>query len=301
MKPWGVIARFESLCVPAFFTVSSFLFFRKCWFLGFGNNDAAYLKFIKRLVIVYFFYFFLLSPVIISNRGYMDMRLMESIGTFMLDLLLRYTYPGSWFLSALVVSTTIVYFCGKYIKTYWLLLPLLALHIYVYNTELFPQNVQVLYDWYEEHIRTMRLSFTAALFPVCLGSVLSHPRLLLFYGKIKDYNKYCLLALGVLFAAYCLTGGIVYSYFLLVLIFVFFYNLDLPSNPIYKRLREYSILFFFWHFIVIQVFKMIYGEEVFHLFGVSLFFVVVVIITIISTVILALENKKYFRWLTYSH
>lgn len=297
----GIIIKYESLCVPCFFIISSFLFFRKCWITGFPNSESSYFKFIKRLIIIYFFYFILLSPIIIPNREYLSMGITTGINTFLIDFFMRYTYPGSWFLSALIVSVTIIYWVGRYIKTYWLLPPLLILHIYVFNIDLFPDNWHGLYEYYEEHVRTMQLSFTAALYPICLGSVLSHPRMIDLYKILEYYNKYCLILLMGLFAIYCIMDSILLLTTITILLFVYFYNLDLHFSPVYHRLREYSILFFFWHFIVIQILKIAFHDDIYNVLGIYLFPIVLLIITIIATTILYLEEKKYFRWLRFSH
>ena len=116
----GGINKIQGLTVPIFFVISSFLFFRKS-FSCLKDNNKLYLKFIKRLGIVYLFYFILLSPVIINNRGWFDMDLVTGALSFIKDVFLRYTYPGSWFLSALVMATTIVFFLGKKIN-HWVIL-----------------------------------------------------------------------------------------------------------------------------------------------------------------------------------
>lgn len=300
---WGwVISCFQNLCVPGFFIVSSFLFFRKCWGIGFKNSNNAYFKFIKRLALVYLFYFLLLFPVIIHNRGWLDLGFVVGLEIFLMDFLLRYTFPGSWFLSALMVSTTLIWLWGRCFKTYYLLVPLWFFSLYVYKTELFPEEMQILYNWYESHVRTMRLSFTAALFPVCLGSILAHPKVLFFTQRLKPYNNNLFLALILItFCLYCYKDIIGLKDILLTLIFLYSYNVDLKEKQFYYRMREYSILFFMWHFIVLEIFKVTCNKQEFDIFGIWLFFIVLAVIYLISTMILFLENKKYFNWLKYSH
>ena len=299
----GVISGYHSLCVPGFFIVSSYLFFRKCWNQGFKNSNMSFVRFMKRMSSIYLFYFILLSPIIIINRGWFFMGLEQGLYTFFLDILLRYTYPGSWFLSALMVSVTTVWICGRYIKTYWLLGPLWILFLYVYNIELFPKELQDGFVWYEQHVRTMKLSFPAALFPVCLGSVLAHPKVQKMIDKMIPYNFLVLLFTIALFTGYCVCDSIGLKVVLLTFVFVYFRNLQLRGGHIYIRLREYSILFFMWHFIVLEIIKVILHkkEQDFDMFGIWIFLIVLLAIFAISTIILFLENKKIFKWLKFSH
>lgn len=296
----GGINKIQGLTVPIFFVISSFLFFRKS-FSCLKDNNKLYLKFIKRLGIVYLFYFILLSPVIINNRGWFDMDLVTGALSFIKDVFLRYTYPGSWFLSALVMATTIVFFLGKKINHWVILIISFVLLLYIYNVELLPTKYRFLYNWYDIHIRDIKLSFPVALFWISMGACFAKINENL--ERLEKY-KYGLWILFLFFyiSTYFLPINELSTVFMVAVLIIIFYNLKFKRHlNIYLKLREYSILFFFWHFIVLQVIKVALHNRQFEVLGVWLYPITLGLVLIISTLIVYLENKKYFKWLRYSH
>lgn len=306
LKLGRVIQVLQSFAVPEFFVISSFLFFRKCFSEGIPNSKKHLKKFVLRLAYVYLFYFVLLSPVIIPNRGWFSMGVVSGALTFFEDLLLRYTFPGSWFLSALVVASTIVFILLSYrIKPYLLIGIFFLLHLYISNVNSLPENLQMFYLYYEEHIRDIRLSFPVALFWVGLGALMAYPP---FQSDLCKLQKYKILVWATFFVAFiCEYYKIgfrgVFGTLIVVCLFLIFYNINLKTAPIYKRLREYSILFFFWHFIVLQIFTIIFHDATtaIEVLDVWLFVITVIAVFFISTFILWLENKRGMNWIKYSH
>lgn len=300
----GVIGVLQELSVPGFFVISSMLFFRKCHKMGLNASGQYYWKFAKRLALVYLFYFILLSPVIIPNRGWLQAGFPNGLGLLVEDVLLRYTYPGSWFLSALIVATTIVYLLCKKINPWILLGCFLALHLYIFNVDKLPAFCHVFYDWYETHVRTIKLSFPIALVWVAMGACLASPKVL---RSLPDLKKHTAIVWSVFVLSFileyfhllCING--LGRILMVACLIVIFYNMDLTPSPLYKKLREYSILIFFWHFIVLQIYKVIYHEAEFQVFGIWLYPMALIPVFIISSIILWLEDKRWFGWLKYSH
>lgn len=300
----GVIVNLQNLGVPGFFVISSFLFFRKCFAKGMGESNGIWLKFVKRLALVYLFYFILLSPVIVSNRGWFSMDFVSGISTFVMDLLLRYTYPGSWFLAALAVATTLVYFLCKRLSLWLLLGIFFLLHLYISNVEKLPSNFQTFFWWYEEHIREIGLSFPVALFWISLGACFAMPSVIEKLPAAKKLKLYLWGLFLLLFVAdnlpFVSVHGILEAFMIICLI-ILFYNMDFNPSPLYKRLREYSILFFFWHFIVVYTFRTLYHGHHLEVWGVWFYPLTLLIVFAIASTIMYLENKRYFKWLKYSH
>lgn len=298
----GVINKLQGLSVPVFFVISSFLFFKKV-FSSSNSRNQLLIKFVKRLGIVYLFYFILLSPVIIPNRGWLNLDLITGIKTFLIDILFRYTFPGSWFLSALIVSTTIIFFLCKKINIWILLGIFFILHFYIYNVELLPSSYGSLYTWYEMNIRGITLSFPVALFWTTMGACFAKLNINNNIKKIDCYNH----TLSILFLFIFIISFIptkingLENVFMVPLLIIIFHNLRLKPSEIYFKFREYSILFFFWHFIVLQVIKVITSNQQFDILGIWLYPITLIPVIVVSSLILYLENIKCFKWLKYSH
>lgn len=84
-------------------------------------------------------------------------------------------------------------------------------------------------------------------------------------------------------------------------LFVSFYNWNLESKPIYKMMRQSSILIFTLHFIFIGIFRMICPNVELLQHGLFLYGVLVLLCLLSSVVILRLKNFKIFSWLKYSY
>lgn len=298
----------QELGVPVFFAISSMLFFRKCGQATcYSENSRCYLHFIKRLTLVYGVYFVLLLPLIIRNKGYLTMDFLTFLSEFAKDLFLRYTFSGSWFLSALVMATTIVYLLSKKVTPWLILVAFFIFHLYLHNAEKLPKGYQSLIIWYELNIRDIHLSFPNALVWVSLGACtvnlkmlerVSKPQWLYYVGWslflaffLMEYFDFGINGLGTFLMVVCLI--------------TLFYIMKLKPSVAFKRLREYSVLMFFWHFIVIVVFgfvfKRIFSATPFDILGMYFFPVILIIVITISTVILWAEKKRGFSWLCYFH
>ena len=247
----------------------------------------------------------LLSPIITQSRGWFDVGFIMGLKLFLMDIFLRFTYPGSWFLSALIIATTIVFFLGKKIN-YWILLCIFfILYLYIYNVQSLPESYKLLYEWYENHIRNIQLSFPVALLWISMGAGFAK---LNINGKLVQLAKYqyilwfCFIFI-FLFTLTCgpiLVNGL-NNIFMVALLTILFYNMKLKPASTYRIMREYSILFFFWHFIVLKIINIIFNEQSFDFLGIWIYPITLISVVLISTIILYLENKRYFKWLRYSH
>lgn len=78
--------------------------------------------------------------------------------------------------------------------------------------------------------------------------------------------------------------------------------IDLPSSSIYKRLRSYSILMFFFHFSIagkMRYFTAIVGDS---LLTNWLYYLIVVTMSVLfAEMVLRLEKTKYFAFLKYTY
>ena len=301
----------QDLGVPVFFVISSMLFFRKCSLVvSFDESWRNYLHFVKRLTFIYGVYFVLQLPIITRSKGYLTMDFPIFISEFIKDLFLRYTFSGSWFLSALVIAVTIVFLLYNKVTSWLLLGVFFMLHLYLYNSVKFPEELQYFIKWYELNIRDIHLSFPNALVWVSLGACLANSKTLEYISKMKRFYLYCVLVFAVsffmeYFAVFVRGIGM---FFMVVCLIVLFYNIQLKNSVIFRCLREYSVLMFFWHFIVIWLFgwmcKRLFGIvsfDILNIFGMYFFPIILVITITVSSVILWAENKHSFGWLKCFH
>ena len=104
----------ESLAVPEFFVISSFLFFIKARKNGF-SFDVLW-NFEKRLVLLYLFGVIVWLPIILIQNDYGKEGIINGVGFFVRDFFFGHTFDASWFLGALITSMPIVWPLGKYLK-----------------------------------------------------------------------------------------------------------------------------------------------------------------------------------------
>ncbi len=274
--------------------------------VGGENQWFTVLRFNKRIGILYLVWFLIDSPYIIANKDYFrTMGIVETVTCFLKDLFLSSTFPGSWFLSALVVSVVLVYGLSRVIGKWPVLVISLLISIYIQGQELFPESWHGAYDWYAANIRKdVVCSFPFALVWVSMGQVLAS--LNAQKDKEKALMSQCWLwcGLGIVYFIMVLTGSPFYwKYLLVVLLFSAFFRLDIETAPVYKRMRNASILVFLFHFSIAgkkSLFLNMLGvsNTAYHI----LYYLLVVLVSLIfAFTVLWLEKYKLFKWLRYTH
>ena len=107
-----------AVAVPVFFVISAFLLFSKTY--GQECNGGGYLSviqlFTKRILILYGIWLLVEIPWIILNKPYFTEPFFNGLFDFIKDLLFASTFPGSWFLSALVVGVWVVFLLSRVVK-----------------------------------------------------------------------------------------------------------------------------------------------------------------------------------------
>lgn len=89
--------------------------------------------------------------------------------------------------------------------------------------------------------------------------------------------------------------------FMVLSLFALFYNWKLESKPIYKMMRQSSILIFTLHFLFIGIFRMLCPTVEILQHGLILYVVLVIMCLLSSYVIMKLKDYKLFSWLKYSY
>ena len=302
-KPW------TSAAVPVFFLISAFLLFNKVERLsGGGQKRIAILNFTKRIGILYMVWFVIDLPYIIANKGYFtSYGVMESIGVFVKDLLLSATFPGSWFLSALVVSVLLV--CGlSYILGKWFTFAIaLLISIYVTGQSWLPESMHGLYDWYAGSVRKeVMLSFPSALVWVSMGQLMTSNKVKECIDVVKSKDRTLLwIGIAVIYVIKAMMdkGSYNLNYLLVPMLFLGGLTAALAPSNAYKFLRETSIIMYLFHFSIAgkkSLFLNMIGQSgtVYHI----LYYLIVVMASLLfAMLILRLEKRNFFGILRYTH
>lgn len=289
---------FVSIAVPMFFVISSALLFSKLY----SMRGGGVLKYIKRIGILYLSWLVIDIWYIIARKTYFDMSFGHGILEFVKDLIFGTTFPGSWYLSASVMGVLIVYSLSRVVNRYVVSLITLLIALYVAYAKILPDAMQIPYNWYATNLREeVSLSFPAQMIWISLGQILS-------YWLVKIENeKRILLPLSAGLFIVVLTANYFFSLLLLKIIlvltlFTFCLLVQLPPSDIYKRLRNYSILMFLFHFCIagkMELFCRYVGDN---LATNWLYYILVVFLSIsFSEALLRLEKFKFLKFLRYTH
>lgn len=286
--------------VPMFFVISAFLLFRKIRQsqLSGQQERGILLHFTWRLFLLYSFWMVVQFPLVIHTRHYLSMSFLEFIYNFLLDIAFRSTFHGAWFFSALVVGTWLIYFASKILKdkTIWILPLFVAL--YIYHADDLPVQYQTFWFLYQENVINPQNSFLVSLFWISAGFILANPDII---EKIENLRNSYVMG-GLFCIAWLLSIMLLDSRVIMVLpLFVLFYNWNLESKPIYKMMRQSSILIFTLHFIFIGIFRMVCPNVELLQHGLFLYVILVLLCLLSSLVILKLKDCKIFSWLKYSY
>lgn len=302
-KPWMAAA------VPVFFLISAFLLFRKMERIklndkvrGGGNQWVTIIR------ILYLVWFVLDSPYIIANKGYFtSYGALETLGGFIKDLFLGSTFPGSWFLSALIVSVVLVYGSSQLVGKNVTFIISIIISMYVMSQNWLPESLHGLYDWYAAHVRKeVNCSFPFALVWVSMGQVMATEKAV---NRIESIDKkgrlaLCLMTGAAYFAMTVMASGAWYLNYILVPLFMMLgLTAQVTPSETSKFLRETSILLFLFHFSIAGkkgLFLNLIGNAdiIYHI----LFYMIVVGVSLaFATVVLTLEKHKIFKFLKYTH
>lgn len=221
---------------------------------------------------------------------------------FVKDLIFATTFPGSWYLSASVMGVLIVYGLSRLVNRYVVFMITLQIALYVSYANILPETMQIPYNWYATNLREeVSLSFPAQMIWISMGHILS-------YWLVKIENeKRVLLPLSAVIFIVVLTAIYFFPLFILkvalvLALFTFCLLVQLPTSDIYKRLRNYSILMFFFHFSIAGKMGLSCRFIGDNLATNWLYYILVVFISIsFSEAVLRLEKFKFLKFLRYTH
>ena len=304
MKPYVRIA------VPIFFVVSSFFFFKK-------NPDISNLKvYIKRLLFLYLFWFIFWLPFYsYSHRDDLfQISPLNGVVFFFQSFFFGSTFEASWYIMASIIGTLIVFLWGRIFNN--LVLLLLGCLIYIIAVlgttyhDLFC-TFGLLNDWFREYTGTnMTVSFPVSIIYICIGKYLSD----IFYQQNFGSKRNMLLII-IFFSILGLQLEYQFvepyflcddSFFFLIPVSVCIVLLALSlqvSIPKAKVLRKISTIVYCSHYSLIFLCSMVSFVflDITELTPFSKFLVALFGSLFLCFIILALESKKYFKWLKFSY
>ena len=221
---------------------------------------------------------------------------------FVKDLFFGTTFPGSWFLSALLVSVVLVYVGCQTIGKYAVLGIALFLSLYVSCIDMIPEYMRVLYEWYATNVRQeVILSFPSQMIWVAIGMVIG-TNLDYIIPRKKAIYPWVLGLTIVCYVASLFLHIILVKYIWVISVCLNGFFIDLPDKHIYKRIRNYSILIFLFHFSIagkMSLFCSFVGDT---LLTNWLYYIIVVMVSIaFAEVIIRLEKVHHLEFLKYLH
>ena len=218
---------------------------------------------------------------------------------FIKDLLFATTFPGSWFLSALVLGVWIVFLLRRVVKEEIVFVLSLFVSLYIiYNG--FSDGLRGPLEWYSQNVRDeVGLSFPISLVWVSMGQLMAkYKKKVLKSGSPIILGMSCL----VIYICYLLLPSYLWTYPLAIALVWFASVVNLHERKSYKTMREASILVFLFHFTIAG--KMPYFLNIVGSDAVVFRFIYYVLVLVVSLAfaftVLWLENKR-FHFLKYLH
>lgn len=293
----------QNLGVPIFFILSSFFFFNKSVNNNFKTENLLY--FIKRIGYLYIFWFIVNIYFIHIDKNYFGKGIAGFLYLFR-DILFSYTFPGSWFLSGLVISVTFIFILKKNSIPNWIVFSIsLLIYILLYNYKYLPHMFQKPFLMMKILFRPeLALTFLRGVLWVTIGYLFAEKNTSIKSIISSNIISRHTIFLSLFFLSYMFSITWKESYFItqifMVLIIVFYaYGLKLPSNNKYLILRKASILFYFLQFPILKFLK-IFDFQIYPNIICKYLFVIL-LCCFFSLILLSLQKHKMFAWLKYSY
>ena len=303
------------IAVPLFFMMSSYFFFLKqTRLLSNEEKKKSLITYVNRVISLYLFWSILFLPFIIHNHEWYRLNV-ETLLKIIKSILISGTFPASWYLTALVISISLVWFFSKKMNNYVLLcLGIIAYVICCLTSNYFslyeelPHSV-LIYKSYSFVLGKPCNSFMAALLFVVTGKMLAEKTIyvlnkkllfifavsiILLFFEVSIIEKFSLNKSFVDYSddSFFSLVPLCTSLFMLVGQNVF----PLRINTIF--LRNSSTIIYCCHFTIVILIC-----DYLNLFskGYLLYLTVYMMALIISLILFVAEKQATLKWLRYSH
>lgn len=303
------------LAVPVFFVLSGYFFFSKVNAAEASEDKKKYLiKSIKHNLKLYGFWFAVLLPITFYIRDYFSGGAVKGLITLLQDFLLGSTFQASWYITALIIGLTILFFLSK--KCSNTLLVAVGILCYIpalisSNYLFIPMLSEGTWQAYEAVTSVVLLpcrNFFAGIIYIAIGKILAEKEkqtkknkdavmslmcfillvaeyLALYFGRVHIKDTDCFIMLP--FAAYYLCS------------YVLSLKAEFSCSPI---LRKMSTLSYCTHMAVFMIAGKILSLLDIPDFGNIIVFALTLVGTwAVGFAILKLEKFKFLGFLRFSH
>ncbi len=282
----------ESIAVPCFFMISAFLFFNKLNIQQINQRHVLRHS-IKRLCLIFGIWYIIMLPM-----TYHTFFKLATIKEIIYAFLFTCSFSGYWFFKALIVNTIILYFFRGEKKLTLISIIALIIHLFWFYNYKYAFISLAISPYYSFYYHTIYFSVGALLAHYYKKSTIL-PNTFLFLGLIITY----IIALN--FPSIDFIYKLLFPLFIIIL----FIRFNPIYKPIYKYMRNISILLYVTHFILIWGYKLIciyYLNPTSNTYTILQYSVIRFIIVIsialgISIIILKLEKKPALSFLKKLH
>ena len=310
LYPWLTLA------TPLFFIISSYLFFQKLNACEYDRQTLLLLKrFVLRNLKLYAFWFVVLFPVNIFIYDWFDYGLLRGIVNILQNILVGSTFIASWFLSALIIGITIVFFASRTFSNTSILIIGSILYVlvsmrssYMFLFTDLPLGFLEGIANYESIMNSPVNSFPAGLFWIICGKLFADG----YFSKFKIKESIIVLVIS---AVLLLTEWILIWHFsdkssrdlyfmtapCALAIFSILIQLKQINLRYAREMRKISIIIYASHGTLVRGLSYIFGLLDWSVPSFVTFVIVSAACSCLGILILYLEKKKYFKWLKYSH
>ena len=305
------------LAVPLFFIISSYLFFGKVSSCTTGGEKLTALKgFVLRNLKLYAFWFIVTFPICVFTRGWFDGGFWNGLLNIVINLFVGSTFVASWFISALIIGTVIVFFASKKLNNtvlfvigiiLYVLISLRSSYMFIFTDISGLTDLLLGVANYESYMNSPVNSFPAGIFWIICGKIFADGRVRV---KIKPSAVFLGASAALLFTEWFLIKHFSERYnndfyIMLVPCVLAIFNILIQLKPVnfkYSReMRKTSVIVYASHGTVISVLSFIFKKTIGPVPSVVTFLLTAIVCIGVAILILWLEKKDYFKWLKYSH
>ena len=297
------------LSVPLFFVMTSFFFFNKIKGLNKSDKYSALKKFSLRNLRLYIFWFIVLLPITLLHQRWFDAGILHGVLRFIRNIVLGSTFPASWFITASIISVSLVTFASDYLNNVFLLVIGIITYLFCsldanYHF-LIPQLSQT-FSIYHTLFAIPYLSFPVALVWIVIGKIIAENQV-----NIKAQYGYpaLLIAFCLLYSEHYLSNK--YRWVLdddcyislLVVVPLIFILISQHSITVKSAgfLRKLSTMIYCSHLSLLKIIDMLLSNRDLVINSCLLFLLCLSISVGLSVSMLVLEEKYNITILKYSH
>ncbi|MBR6047964.1 MAG: acyltransferase family protein [Bacteroidaceae bacterium] len=297
----NVIAR---CAVPFFFIIGSFFFFSK------SPDKKTLKKYIIRIAKLYVIWFVIDIPLTYVNRFHNDQYFVENIYKLIRSFFISSTFSGSWYLTASIEGTILVYLLSKRLNNILIFLFCFILYIlsvmFTFYSSFLPNDIVL---WIYKHLGLLSNTFFSSSIFIILGKIIAD-------NKETSFHRKNIISIGLVVSFSLALSEVIFtipyrktifastdSYLSLIplgfFIALWILSHEIVSKKSYLKLRNYSTIFYFIHFSFVWIFFFI-NKHYFNIDPIIIYLSTVVCCTVFAEFIINVSRIPKFTWLKYS-